>query len=96
MKIYKKAIALCADNHYMDKVETLIKSVSVYNHQVRFYVFNDELPTEWFQIMQKYLSVIGSEIVNIKITAHSLKNYHLPNEFLSYAAFLGISLLILL
>ena len=87
MKTYKKAIALCADNHYMDKVETLIKSVSVYNHQVRFYVFNDELPTEWFQIMQKHLSVIGSEIVNIKITAHSLKNYHLPNEFLSYATF---------
>ena len=37
--------------------------------------------------MQKHLSVIGSEIVNIKITTHSLKNYHLPNEFLSYAAF---------
>ena len=36
MKTYDKAIALCADNHYMDKVETLIKSVSVYNHQVRF------------------------------------------------------------
>ena len=87
MKIYEKAIALCADTQYMDKVETLIKSVSVHNHQVRFYVFNDELPTEWFQIMQKHLSVIGSEIVNIKITTHSLKNYHLPNEFLSYAAF---------
>ena len=87
MKTYDKAIALCADNHYMDKVETLIKSVSVYNHQVRFYVFNDELPTEWFQIMQKHLSVIGSEIVNIKITDHCLKDFHLPTVFISYAAF---------
>ena len=87
MKIYDKAIALCADNQYMDKVETLIKSVSVHNHQVRFYVFNDELPTEWFQIMQKYLSVIGSEIVNIKITDHCLRDFHLPTIFISYAAF---------
>ena len=87
MKIYDKAIALCADNQYMDKVETLIKSVSVHNHQVRFYVFNDELPTEWFQIMQKHLSVIGSEIVNIKITDHCLRDFHLPSIFISYAAF---------
>ena len=87
MKRYDKAIALCADNQYMDKVETLIKSVSVHNHQVRFYVFNDELPTEWFQIMQKHLSVIGSEIVNIKITDHCLRDFHLPTIFISYAAF---------
>lgn len=71
----------------MDKVETVIKSVSVHNRNVRFYVFNDDLPTEWFQIIQKHLSVIGSEIVNVKVTSHPLKDYHLPNAILSYATF---------
>ena len=44
----QKVIALGADVHYLDKVETVIKSVSVHNHDVKFYVFNDDLPSEWF------------------------------------------------
>ena len=87
MKLYQKAIALGADLHYLDKVETVIKSVSVHNHEVKFYVFNDDLPSEWFLLMRNRLKVIGSEIVNVKKTDHNLRNFHLPNAILSYAAF---------
>ena len=87
MKLYQKAIALGADLHYLDKVETVIKSVSVHNHEVKFYVFNDDLPSEWFQLMRNRLKVIGSEIVNVKKTDHNLRDFHLPNAILSYAAF---------
>lgn len=87
MKLYQKAIALGADLHYLDKVETVIKSVSVHNHEVKFYVFNDDLPSEWFQLMRNRLKVIGSEIVNVKKTAHNLRDFHLPNAILSYATF---------
>ena len=87
MKLYQKAIALGADLHYLDKVETVIKSVSVHNHEVKFYVFNDDLPSEWFQLMRNRLKVIGYEIVNVKKTDHNLRNFHLPNAILSYATF---------
>ena len=87
MNLYQKAIALGADLHYLDKVETVIKSVSVHNHEVKFYVFNDDLPSEWFLLMRNRLKVIGSEIVNVKKTAHNLRDFHLPNAILSYAAF---------
>ena len=87
MKLYQKAIALGADLHYLDKVETVIKSVSVHNHEVKFYVFNDDLPSEWFLLMRNRLKVIGSEIVNVKKTDHNLRDFHLPNAILSYAAF---------
>ena len=87
MKLYQKAIALGADLHYLDKVETVIKSVSVHNHEVKFYVFNDDLPSEWFQLMRNRLKVISSEIVNVKKTAHNLRDFHLPNAILSYATF---------
>ena len=40
-----KVIALGADNGYMDKVETTIKSVCVHNDNIKFYVFNDDLPS---------------------------------------------------
>ena len=87
MKLYQKVIALGADLHYLDKVETVIKSVSVHNHEVKFYVFNDDLPSEWFQLMRNRLKVVGSEIVNVKKTAHNLRDFHLPNVSLSYATF---------
>ena len=85
--MHQKVIALGADIHYLDKVETVIKSVSVHNHKVKFYVFNDDLPSEWFLLMRNRLKVIGSEIVNVKKTAHNLRDFHLPNAILSYAAF---------
>ena len=86
MKLYQKVIALGADIRYMDKVETVIKSISVHNQEVKFYVFNDDLPSEWFLLMRNRLKTIGSEIVNVK-TAHNLRDFHLPNAILSYAAF---------
>lgn len=85
--MHQKVIALGADINYIDKVETVIKSVSVHNHKVKFYVFNDDLPSEWFLLMRHRLKIIGSEIVNVKKTAHNLRDFHLPNAILSYAAF---------
>lgn len=85
--MHKKVIALGADINYIDKVETVIKSVSVHNHKVKFYVFNDDLPSEWFLLMRHRLKIIGSKIINVKKTAHNLRDFHLPNAILSYAAF---------
>ena len=86
-KMNKKVIVLGADSGYRDKIETTIKSVCAHNRSVKFYVFNDDMPSEWFQLMTKRLEPLSSEIVNVKISSHSLKNYHLPLSHLSYAAF---------
>lgn len=83
----KKAIVLGADNGYMDKVETTIKSVCAYNDNIKFYVFNDDLPSEWFRIMNQRLKAIHSEIVNVKISNNHLRKYRLPTAHLSYAAY---------
>ena len=83
----KKAIVLGADNGYLNKLETTIKSVCTHNKNLKFYIFNDDLPSEWFQVMNRRLKVIDSEIVNVKISNHQLKAYHLPIAYLSYATF---------
>lgn len=83
----KKAIVLGADNQYMDKLETTIKSVSCYNKDIKFYVFNDDLPTEWFQLMNKRLEVINSEVINVKLTIDIVKAYKTPNPHINYATF---------
>ena len=83
----KKVIAMGVDSGYRDKIETTIKSVCAHNRNVKFYIFNDDMPSEWFQLMTKRLEPLSSEIVNVKISSHNLKNYHLPLPHLSYAAF---------
>lgn len=87
MRDEKKAIVLGADNAYMDKAETTIKSLCVHHDNLKFYVFNDDLPREWFQLMEKRLETLNSEIVNVQIDSSILKGYRLPFEELSYAAF---------
>ena len=87
MKEEKKAIVLGADNAYMNKVETTIKSLCVHHDNLKFYVFNDDFPREWFQLMEKRLETLNSEIVNVQIDSSILKDYRLPFEGLSYATF---------
>ena len=82
-----KVIALGADNGYMDKVETTIKSVCVHNDNIKFYVFNDDLPSEWFRVMNKRLEKINTQIGNAKISDNHIRKYHLPRPHLSYAAY---------
>ncbi|HFU3800093.1 TPA: glycosyltransferase [Streptococcus suis] len=83
----KKAIVLAANNGYMEKVETTIKSILCHNHHCRFYILNDDFPAEWFLIMQKRLNLLDSDIINIKLSEHHLADFHLPFEGLHYAAY---------
>ena len=76
-----------ADNGYQDKIEATIKSICAHHKNLKFYIFNDDISSEWFQLMEKRLEPLSSQIVNMKISNHSLKNYHLPLPHLSYAAF---------
>lgn len=84
----KKAIVLGADSNYMDKVETTIKSVCSHNRDIKFYIFNSDFPTEWFQLMNKRLAVLNSEIVNVKITDDTINHFNLPTSHLSSATYL--------
>ena len=76
-----------ADNGYQDKIEATIKSICAHHKNLKFYIFNDDISSEWFQLMAKRLEPLSSQIVNMKISNHSLKNYHLPLPHLSYGAF---------
>ena len=61
----RNAIVLACDNSYMDKLETTIKSICAHNKNIKFYILNEDLPIEWFQLMTKRLSYFNSEILNI-------------------------------
>ncbi|HHG7822886.1 TPA: hypothetical protein ACPYAJ_000772 [Streptococcus pneumoniae] len=49
----KKAIVLGADNNYRDKLETTIKSICYHNRDLKFYIFNEDIPKEWFYLWRR-------------------------------------------
>lgn len=85
--ILEKVIVLAANNLYIDKVTTTIKSIVAHNDGIHFYIINDDFPNEWFQLLNKKLKKFQSTITNVKKLGHHLNNYHLPTENLHYAAY---------
>lgn len=71
----KKAIVLGADNNYRDKMETTIKSICYHNRDLKFYIFNEDIPKEWFYLMEKRLEKLNCEILNIEIDAEKVKHF---------------------
>lgn len=83
----RRAIVLAGDNGYMEKLEVAIKSIVATNSHINFYVINDNLPQEWFWLMNNRLESVQSEIQNVKISSDQIKGYSLPMDHLSYATF---------
>ena len=83
----KKAIVLGADNNYRDKLETTIKSICYHNKDLKFYIFNEDIPKEWFCLMEKKLGKINCEILNIRIDAEKVKHFSTPNKHIRYMTY---------
>lgn len=87
MEMEMKAIVLGADNNYRDKLETTIKSICYHNRDLKFYIFNEDIPKEWFSLMERKLEKINCEILNIKIDAEKVKHFSTPNEHIKYMTY---------
>lgn len=83
----KKAIVLGADNNYRDKLETTIKSVCYHNRDLKFYIFNEDIPKEWFYLMEKRLGQMNCEILNIEIDAEKVKHFSTPDTHIKYMTY---------
>ena len=54
----KKAVVFSANLSYMEKLEVAIKSLCAHQGQWKIYVLNEDLPTEWFAIINQRLQVL--------------------------------------
>lgn len=81
----RKAIVLAANAAYSNQVMTMIKSISLHNHGIRFYLINSDFPNEWFRALSKKLALIGSEIIDARVDASLVSGFHTE---ISYTTFL--------
>lgn len=83
----RKAVVLCADSGYMSQLETTIKSLCTHNQYLKIYIFNDDIPIEWFQLMERRLEVLHSTIENVKISMDRVRQYNLPSNHINYTTY---------
>ncbi|KXT74715.1 putative CDP-glycerol:glycerophosphate glycerophosphotransferase [Streptococcus sp. DD10] len=83
----RKAVVFSANLSYMEKLEVAIKSLCAHQKYWKIYVLNEDLPTEWFAIMNRRLQVIDSEILNCRMSAESFQQFSLPSPHIHYAAY---------
>ena len=62
-----KTIVLAGDRNYTTQLETTIKSILYHNRDVKIYILNQDIMPDWFRKPRKIASMLGSEIVDVKL-----------------------------
>ena len=83
----KKAVVFSANLSYMEKLETAMKSLCAYQDQLKIYVLNEDLPTEWFTIMNQRLRQLDSEVINCRMSPEQFQSFSLPSDHIHYATY---------
>ena len=83
----KKAVVFSANLSYMEKLETAMKSLCAHQDQLKMYVLNEDLPTEWFAIMNQRLRLLDSEVINCRMSPEQFQSFSLPSDHIHYATY---------
>lgn len=62
-----KTIVLAGDRNYTRQLETTIKSILYHNRDVKVYILNQDIMPDWFRKPRKIASMLGSEIIDVKL-----------------------------
>lgn len=74
----KKVFVLAGDYGYIRQIETTLKSICYHNSDVKVYIFNQDIPQEWFVSVREKMAYRNSEIVDIKLFGGNMRNWSLP------------------
>ncbi|HEM6112013.1 TPA: glycosyl hydrolase family 8 [Streptococcus suis] len=62
-----KAVVLAGDYGYIRQIETTLKSLIFHNKNIKVYIFNQDIPKEWFTHYKQLLNQLGSDLIDIKL-----------------------------
>ena len=62
-----KTIVLAGDRNYTTQLETTIKSILYHNRDVKIYILNQDIMSDWFRKPRKIARMLGSEIIDVKL-----------------------------
>lgn len=83
-----RAVVLAGDYGYIRQIETTLKSVIYHNKHIKFYIFNQDIPKEWFQHYKSKLHALGSDLVDVKLLDVPLdKAWYTGKNHINFMAF---------
>ncbi|MTB64880.1 hypothetical protein GGG87_07715 [Streptococcus sp. zg-86] len=80
-------IVFAADNKYTNQLVTAIKSVCTHNQNIKFYILNDDIPKEWFLIMERYLEELNCSICDVKLVENEVTKFTGPFSHINYVTY---------
>lgn len=88
----KRAIVLAGDYGYIRQIETTLKSICYHNSDIKVYIFNQDIPQEWFISTREKMSYRNSDIVDTKMFQGNMQSWRLPPvgqhiNFMTYARY---------
>lgn len=63
----RRAIVLAGDYGYIRQIEATLKSLIFNNSHLKIYIFNKDIPKEWFTHYKLLLNQIGSDLIDVKL-----------------------------
>lgn len=72
------AFVLCADERYLDQVETTMKSIMANVADAKVYLINETLPPEWFKRVRQMIKPFGGQLIDCRISTEQLQQYNTP------------------
>ncbi|MGQ0286449.1 glycosyltransferase family 8 protein [Pasteurellaceae bacterium 22721_9_1] len=84
---FRLPIVLGADNRYLPQIYTVIKSICYHNRNIKFYLFNKDIPSETFNHLNQKLAHLNSEIIDIKINNQQIAQYRTYQHISSASTF---------
>ena len=63
----KNAVVLAGDYAYIRQIETALKSLCYHNRQLKIYLFNQDIPVEWFRATREHVERLGGDLLDIKL-----------------------------
>lgn len=67
-----KTIVLAGNRNYTRQLETTIKSILYHNRDVKIYILNQDIMPDWFRKPRKIASMLGSEIIDVKLPEQTM------------------------
>ena len=61
------SVVLAGDSAYIRQIETALKSLCYHNSHVKVYIFNQDIPKEWFSALRPKLQQMGGDLVDVKM-----------------------------
>ncbi|HEM4387216.1 TPA: glycosyl hydrolase family 8 [Streptococcus suis] len=84
----KRAVVLAGDYGYIRQIETTLKSLIFHNSHLKIYIFNQDIPKEWFIHYKSLLNQICSDLIDIKLLDVPLnRDWYAGFSHITYMAF---------